>query len=126
VLVAAPMYTLVFLIGPFLYPLVFGQEWAIAGEVAKYYAVAAALSFLSVPFDRAGIIVNAWWYGPSWHLGRLLTTLAVMYLSQVLEATFFEFLFWLVLQSSALYMIDATASFLFSRRTLPFSSQLRT
>ncbi|MCW8889752.1 MAG: oligosaccharide flippase family protein [Sedimenticola sp.] len=123
-LIAVPGFSIVFFFGPFLYPFVFGQEWGIAGQVAQYYVFAAALSFLSVPFDRSGLIVNAWWYGPGWHLGRLVTTIAVIYFIDLYNATFFDFLFWLTIQASTMYVIDALATYLFSRRTRPFPSKL--
>lgn len=124
ILIAVPGFSIVFFFGPFLYPFVFGQEWAMAGQVAQYYVFAAALSFLTVPFDRSGLIVNAWWYGASWHLARLLTTLAVIYFIELYNATFFEFLFWLTIQASAMYVIDALATYLFSSRIRPFPSKL--
>jgi O-antigen/teichoic acid export membrane protein len=124
ILIAVPGFSIVFFFGPFLYPFVFGQEWAIAGQVAQYYVFAATLSFLSVPFDRSGLIVNAWWYGPSWHIGRMVTTFAVIYFSELYNATFFGFLFWLTIQASTMYVIDASATYLFSLRTHPFTSKL--
>ncbi len=123
-LIAIPGFAIVFFFGSFLYPFVFGQEWAVAGQVAQYYVFAAALSFLSVPFDRSALIVNAWWYGPSWHVARMVSTLAVIYFAELFDMEFFEFLFWLTIQASTMYVIDASASYLFSRRTRPFPSKL--
>ena len=117
-----PCFLLVFFYGPLMYTIVFGEGWKTAGVIASYYSVAAGLSFLTTPFDRAGIVVNAWWYGPSWHFMRLITTLSLVGVSWWLELEFFEFIFLYVVQLSAMYVIDALASFCFSRRTVPFKS----
>ena len=121
--IALPAFLFVALTGPFLYPLVFGSQWYVAGETAQIYAVAAAFSFMTVPFDRSGLIVNAWWYGPSWHFGRLVTTLGVVILSEAVAAPYLTFVVLLTIQSLLLYIVDGGASYLFSRRNTKFSGR---
>ena len=121
--IALPAFLFVALTGPFLYPLVFGSQWHLAGETAQIYAVAAAFSFMTVPFDRSGLIVNAWWYGPSWHFGRLVTTLGVVILSEAVAAPYLTFVVLLTIQSLLLYIVDGGASYLFSRRNTKFSGR---
>ena len=104
-----------------MYALVFGAPWAEAGKIASYYSVAAALSFFTTPFDRSGIIVNAWWYGPAWHLSRLITTAIVLVVAWFFELSFLHFMYILTLQISLMYTIDGIASFMFSRRNQAFS-----
>lgn len=123
--IALPAFLFVALTGPFLYPLVFGSQWYFAGETAQIYAVAAAFSFMTVPFDRSGLIVNAWWYGPSWHFGRLVTTLGVVILSEAVAAPYLTFVVLLTIQSLLLYIVDGVASFLFSRRNTEFSGRAK-
>lgn len=120
IIIAVPAFSLVFFFGPLMYTVVFGAAWAQAGVIASYYSVAAALSFLTQPFDRSGIVVNAWWYGPSWHFTRLLATLMVIGVSWGLKLAFLDFICLYVVQLSAMYVIDAIASLSFSRRTMPF------
>ncbi|WP_415890271.1 lipopolysaccharide biosynthesis protein [Neptuniibacter sp. SY11_33] len=123
-LIALPGFSVVFFFGGYLYPLIFGESWSAAGIVAQYYVFAAALSFLSVPFDRSGLIVNAWWYGPSWHVLRVITTLLVIYISDLFALSFYDFLLLLTIQAAVMYVIDLAASFIFSRRSNPFSSKM--
>ena len=118
--IALPAFLFVALTGPFLYPLVFGSQWHVAGETAQIYAVAAAFSFMTVPFDRSGLIVNAWWYGPSWHFGRLVTTLATILLSEMISAPYMTFVWFVAVQSVLLYAIDGCSSYLFARRNTKF------
>ena len=115
-------FLLVFLFGPQLYTIVFGDSWTQAGVIASYFSVAAALSFLTTPFDRAGIIVNAWWYGPSWHFARVSTTIVIVGVAWLLDMEFEAFIFLYVLQLSVMYVIDAIASLCFARRTRPFGA----
>ena len=121
--IALPAFLLVALASPFLYPLIFGSQWYIAGETAQIYAVAAAFSFMTAPFDRSGLIVNAWWYGPSWHFGRLVTTLGVVILSEAIAAPYLTFIVFLTIQSLLLYVVDGGASYLFARRNTKFSGR---
>ena len=118
--IALPAFLFVALTGPFLYPLIFGSQWHVAGETAQIYAVAAAFSFMTVPFDRSGLIVNAWWYGPSWHFGRLVTTLATILLSEMISAPYMTFVWFVAVQSVLLYAIDGCSSYLFARRNTKF------
>ena len=122
IIIAAPTFSFVFFFGPLLYKIVFGEAWSQAGVIASYFSVAAALSFLTTPFDRAGIIVNAWWYGPSWHLVRLAATIVVVGVAWWLNMEFEAFILLYVLQLSLMYVIDAIASLCFSRRTMPFGA----
>ena len=121
--IAVPAFLFVAVTGPFLYPLVFGAQWYVAGQTAQIYAVAAALSFLTMPFDRSGLIVNAWWYGPGWQLGRLVTTISVLLICEMVSAPYLTFVSFLAAQSACLYAVDACASYLFSRRNTKFSGK---
>lgn len=121
--IALPSFLFVVLTGPFLYSFIFGAQWYVAGQTAQIYAVAAAASFMTVPFDRSGLIVNAWWYGPSWHFGRLVTTVGVIGLCEVVSASYMTFVLLLTIQCVLLYIVDGGASYLFSRRDKKFSSR---
>ena len=123
--IAVPAFLFVALTGPFLYSFVFGSQWHVAGQTAQVYAVAAALSFLTVPFERSGLIVNAWWYGPSWHFGRLVTTIGVILACEAISASYLTFILLLTIQSGLLYIVDGGASYLFSKRDAKFSSRPR-
>ena len=123
--VAVPAFLLVGLTGPFLYSLVFGSQWYVAGQTAQIYAAAAALSFMTVPFERSGLIVNAWWYGPSWHFGRLVTTFGVLVACEAISASYLTFILLLTIQSGLLYVVDGIASYVFSKRNIKFSDRLQ-
>lgn len=121
VCLAIPGFGVVYYFADYLYPFIFGHAWITAGLIAKYYVFAAAMSFVSVPFEKSAIIVNAWWYGPGWYIIRVLTTIMVIYFNYLYEGTFFGFIIWLSIQIATMHLLDALASYIFSLRDLAFS-----
>lgn len=119
--IGIPLYTLIALLSPWSYPLIFGPQWADAGLFASAMAVAAGLSFVSSPLDRTCLVVNAWWYQPVWHSFRAATTLAVLFVSMHYDFSMWQFLLCLVTQMSTLYIVDWIAGAFFSRPHAPMN-----
>ena len=124
VLMAVPAFLFVGVFGSTIYPVIFGAQWLVAGQTAQIYALAAAMSFITMPFGRTGIIVNAWWYGPGWQFGRLVTTVGVILFCEASSTPYLTFIFWLTAQAAMLFIVDGVASFLFSKRKTPYSAEL--
>lgn len=123
VLMAIPAFLFVGVFGPSIYQLIFGGQWLVAGQTAQIYALAAAMSFITVPFGRTGLIVNAWWYGPGWQFGRLVTTAGVILFCEASSKPYLTFILWLTAQATLLFVVDGVASYLFSKRNRPFSAE---
>jgi O-antigen/teichoic acid export membrane protein len=62
ILIGLPLYAGVAIISPWMYPLIFGNNWTNAGHYASVLAVSVFFSFVSAPLDRTCLIVGAWWY----------------------------------------------------------------
>ena len=122
-IVAVPAFLFIAVVGPLMYPFLFGVQWDVAGQTAQIYALAAAFSFMTMPFDKSGLIVNAWWYGLGLQFGRLVTTLAVVVVGEIASAPYLTFIWLLAIQSAMLYAFDGCASYLFSRRNNKFLSR---
>ena len=122
-IVAVPAFLFVALAGPLVYPFLFGAQWGLAGQTAQIYALAAAFSFMTMPFDKSGLIVNAWWYGLGLQLGRLVTTSAVVLVCEIASAPYLTFVLLLAVQSASLFAVDGCASYLFSRRNTRYLSR---
>ena len=120
---AVPAFMFVGVFGPSIYQLIFGGQWLVAGQTAQIYALAAAMSFITVPFGRTGLIVNAWWYGPGWQFGRLVTTAGVILFCEASSKPYLTFILWLTAQATLLFVVDGVASYLFSKRNKPFSAE---
>jgi len=115
-LIAAPVYAVLALLAPWIYPIVFGANWALAGEYAALLSVGAFFSFATSPLDRACLVVGAWLYIPLWHAARVLSTAAVAWVAWMAEWEMRQFLELLVFQMSVLFLIDYWAEYRFSTR----------
>ena len=113
-------FSFVFFFSPVLYPYIFGSSWYTSGLIAQYYVFAAGTAFVSIPFEKTALIVNAWWYGPSWYIARVISVLSVIYFVDLYEATFFIFIFWLTMQIAIMHLIDISICYLFSCKNTPF------
>lgn len=114
-----PLYTLIALVSPLAYPIVFGPEWDGAGEIARWLCVAAIAGFLSTPLDRTSIIVGAWWYLSAWHALRAAMTAACLVTSAVYALPLETCILLLSLQNALAYGIDWIASYVFATRSRP-------
>jgi len=109
-----PLYALIALISPLVYPLVFGAEWVSAGELARWLCIAALAGFLSTPMDKTSIIVGAWWYLSAWHALRAALTAACLIGATIYNLPMQTFILLLALQNALAYGIDWAASFAFA------------
>jgi O-antigen/teichoic acid export membrane protein len=111
-----PLYALIALIAPLVYPIVFGTEWGSAGELARWLCIAAVAGFLSTPLDRTSLIVGAWWYLSVWHTLRAATTAACLITSTIYNVPLQTCILLLSLQNALAYGIDWAASYAFAKR----------
>lgn len=115
--VGVPMYALIALLAPLMYPVLFGAGWESAGELARWLCIAAAAGFLSTPLDRTSLIVGAWWYLSTWHSLRAVLTAACLITSAVYALPLETCILLLSLQSAFAYGIDWMASWVFATRS---------
>lgn len=104
--IGVPLHALVALTSPWLYPAIFGANWADAGQYAVLISIAACCAFVCTPMERSCLIVGRWRYQALWHAARALTTLLVVATAHVLHLSFKAFLLTLVWQMSTLYLAD--------------------
>lgn len=111
-----PIYTILALVSPLVYPFIFGARWLDAGKYASLISISAFFSFISSPLDRACLVVGAWKYIPLWHAARTLSTGFVVWLSWSNNWGIRLFVIALVIQMSVLYLIDYWAEYRFALR----------
>ncbi len=116
VVIGAPIFIAVALVAPWAYPLVFGDAWQDAGQYAVLFSISAFFSFATVPLGRACLVVGVWWYLPSWHAGRMVSTALVVWLAWLGNWKIELFLIALVIQMSIMYLIDYWAEWRFALR----------
>lgn len=118
-LTGVPVYLIIGLLAAWIYPLVFGIEWKVAGEYAAIMVPAAFFSFVSSPLDRACLVVGSWKYVIAWHLLRTLSTCIVVFLAEVYHMSIDAFIICLSIQMSICYLVDLWAGHRFSQRKPP-------
>jgi len=115
-LIGIPLYGTAILISPWLFPLLFGDAWAPAGHYGAVLAISAFFSFATSPMDKGFLVVRAWFYPFLWHAGRVLTTAMVVGMALFFEWSMDVFISILVIQQTALYLIDYCAEWHFAHR----------
>ena len=124
-LIGAPVYGVVALVSPHAYPLVFGQQWHVAGEFAVWMSIAAFGSFVSSPMDRTCLVVGAGLYLMLWSILRLVTSALVAWIAWAWELTPTGFILALAMQLCLAYLIDLGMGYSFSRGKAGFFSRSR-
>ncbi len=114
IFVGLPIYTILAIISPWVYPFIFGASWVDAGRYASLMAIGAFFSFTTSPLDRGCLVVDAWWYVLGWHFSRALTTALVAWLAWVYSWNIYIFLTALIIQMSLMYLIDYWMNWRFS------------
>ena len=121
-LIGGPLHALVALASPWLYPALFGANWADAGQYGVLISAAAFCAFVCTPMERTCLIVGRWRYHALWHAARALTTLLVIVTAQVFQLGFNGFLLALVSQMCSLYAVDIIMERRFSMMHPPVQS----
>lgn len=114
--VGLPLYAVIALIAPLAYPFVFGADWDVAGEMARWLCISAAAAFISTPLDRTSIVVNAWWYLMCWHSIRALVTCFVLLGVAHFDIGLLGCVAALSMQVTLMYLADYLASYWFAYR----------
>lgn len=112
-----PLYSLIALLAPLIYPVLFGAGWESAGELARWLCIAAVVGFLSTPLDRTSLILGAWWYLSVWHTSRAVLTAVCLFTSAVYALPLETCILLLSLQNALAYGVDWMASWVFSTRS---------
>lgn len=98
-----PIFALIYMVSPWAYPFVFGDEWGAAGQMAQALCIASLFAFIAGPLDRLTIVINVSWYLPLIHLIRLaLIVILVAAFNQSLQ----DFLFFYSVLMSVVYALD--------------------
>ena len=118
-LTGLPFYGAAFLTMSWLLPLLFGNVWGPAGYYGAILAISAFFSFTTSPMGWACVVVGAWWYLPLWHAARTVTTCMVAGMALFFQWDIDRFITALVIQQTALYLIDCWVEWRFAHRQPP-------
>lgn len=114
-MLALPFFLAILMGAPFLFALMFGKQWHLAGQYARILSIGAFLQFVFTPLDKGALVVGATQYIFLWHLLRLLSylVLSMLVLKGLLGTT--GALTSLVGINSALYVIDGIMGWRFAK-----------
>ena len=114
--VGLPVFAAVAIVSPLAYPLVFGEAWESAGEVARWMALAALAGFVSTPLDRTSLVADVWWYPSAWNAVRAMLVVACVAFARAQELGFMAFIASLSCLLALLYVADWVSGWFMSRR----------
>ena len=109
-----PVFALLALVSPWIYPLIFGARWIDAGRYASLLSLSAFFAFISTPLDRGCLVLGAWVYIPLWHAARVITTGAVAWIAWHNRWSANSFVIALVVQMSSMFLVDYWAEYRFA------------
>lgn len=114
-LVAVPVYGVLFLLAPTVFPWLLGDTWVTAGELAQILTVGAFFAFVFTPVDKGAVVVGAKGYILAWQVLRLLVFSIAALWCVYAEPILPTFLWVLVGLGAALNIVDGFYEFRFSK-----------
>ena len=105
-MIGIPTFLAFAAVSTWMYPLLFGSNWAVAGEFAVVMSASALLAFVTVPVDKTCIVVGAWRYIPLWHTSRLVSACLVAWLAHALAWSALVFVVAFTIQACVMYIVD--------------------
>lgn len=104
-LIGLVISTIIYALSPYLFKILFGNEWQMSGEIAKYLCVSFLLTFvvsaLSPIFAISGYIKR----GALWRHLYLFTSIIIFLITIFLKLDFFNFLLLFIFHELILYLI---------------------
>jgi O-antigen/teichoic acid export membrane protein len=110
-LFAAPPFIFLYFASPFLFEVVFGSTWRIAGEYAQVLVVMSFFQFICTPLDKGALVVGATAYILSWHTLRLFS-FAIMFFSTAYFSIRVEEALWVFTAiNTFIYILDVLVEY---------------
>ena len=103
--IGLPVSILIALLGPYLFKIVFGEQWNVSGEVARYLAIVFLFTFVVSPVSSVFSVSGYIKRGAYWRYMYLLTSLSVFAFSMLADFVFFEFVLLYTAHEVVLYLI---------------------
>lgn len=114
IIVVVPLIALI-VIAPTLFAVVFGEEWRISGDYARWLAIAAGLQFLFSPLDKGALIVGAIRYISLWEYFRVGLMALTIGLCVCLKLSALHFVAGVAFANSTVYVVDGFVQWRISR-----------
>tara|TARA_R110002049_G_scaffold116881_2_gene269725 strand:- start:460 stop:1683 length:1224 start_codon:yes stop_codon:yes gene_type:complete len=103
-----------FFLSPFLFGILFGEEWIIAGEFAKIFSVLFFFKFTASPLSYMFNIAEKQHYDMFWQIGLLIFTI-ISFVIGVAQNDVKQALIYFVISYSLMYILNIYLSYIFSK-----------
>lgn len=104
-LIALPISLLMFLFSPVIFEIIFGKDWIISGEIAKYLALVFFITFIVSPLSISFAVSMELKKSAFWQYLYLITSSFLFILFLLNDYELKNFLFYFVLHEYILYGI---------------------
>lgn len=105
VLIALPTTLFLYFSTPYIFPFVFGENWAISGEIAQYLSLIFFITFIVSPLSISFSVTMELEKIVLWQYSYLVTTCLLFLFFMLYEYDFNIFLIFFVIHEYILYMI---------------------
>lgn len=105
IFIALPISIFIFLFAPFLFQIIFGEEWRVSGEIARWLGIVFLFSFVVSSVSSVFTISGYLKRGAFWKHLYLITSLSIFIISFFFGLKFFEFIYLFVIHEILLYSI---------------------
>lgn len=106
---ASPVYLFIYFVSPWVYPVLFGDEWVVAGNLAQIVSISAFFSFLAGPLDKMSLALGVGYYLPLIHIIRMMIIMLIVLLSYAFSLSITSFIIIISMGISCVYLIDILA-----------------
>lgn len=103
--IGTPISILIAILGPDIFEIVFGGEWRLSGEIARFLAIVFLFTFVVSPVSSVFSVSGYIKRGAFWKYLYLLTSLSIFIFSVFYGLDFFEFVILYTLHEVTLYII---------------------
>ncbi len=104
-IIGFPAFTVLFFIIEDLFAFVFGEEWRIAGTYAQIVIPLFFIRFVVSPLTIMNVIFEKNHVGMYWQFSMLAVNIIVIYISNILNYTFVDYLYLITLFMSLEYLL---------------------
>ncbi|MDC3287642.1 oligosaccharide flippase family protein [Candidatus Marinimicrobia bacterium] len=104
-IIAIPFFLLIFLLSPYFFPILFGQDWVDSGKIAQYLGFIFVIKFVVSTTSHVLSIKEYLFRGSIWKYLYFSTSIILYYFAYLYQIEFYNFLALLVIHEYLLYSI---------------------
>ncbi len=104
-IIALPIALVIFFSSPYIFPIIFGKNWSVSGDIAQYLAFIFLITFIVSPLSVAFTVSMELRKVAIWQYLYLISSTIFFFLFYIYKVEFEKFLFYFVIHEYILYLI---------------------